>query len=866
MAGVMFGNPNILGWSCEQVAEWFRGLDDVILPYVHFFLNGSINGRKLLSLIPNDLERLGISKIGHQEIILEAIDLLSALHFTLESDNLQSISLKVSCRSKSLYNELKNVRSNPPYPYHKRHSVRILSAVTYVLQASKDMLAWMQKSPFDSGNEYPLVRETVMKLSTEIISAAQNDSLIKESEEKLMDASFKLSEICENLVHNARDPLVIQPATLQIANLRKKPTEELGIHIHSTFNGIHMISAINNQSPAHISGKIEEGDEVIQVNYQTVVGWQHKKLVTLMRENLKEVILTLKRRPHHSSTTNRHKKKKNNLSVMQTFPKVHKRRSGSEQNGCASVPAFISALVPPDQEDGREVDTDNEVFQSGSESTPSLREAKDTKQRRATVSGVSPTLERASLNDSDQTSPESEKDHFDGRKDTIVGTLSITSETHVQKPFPISHHVGADASVDRPGRRQLKFKETPPKLSKNQEPVLLSMSRTDSTRRGKDESSSDEKGADDVKDSRRDTTFNEGSYTIMIVGGIPQKVPTPVDTVDGVQLRHGKKYKAARKVDRRISCKDLGQGDCEGWLDKKKHARGIMQSKWVKRWFVLKAKILYYFRDKADLKAEGLISLPGYKVSQASEIKRKKYAFKLHHTGTTFYFASDRLEDMSKWMNKMALCSISFDMGKGMTASPFAKPGSVPPTIEEQETPYHSESDEESDTSSISSTPPLPDEQASKRNPISGKEKVELHPPDLEPTEVELRTWKNKEKTDPIVGTPNARNQSLESGFKTPDALCHMLDKQDLTIDGKDRKSLRRTIIARSTVLYPVEFDRVKKLQSLERTLKDKESDLKAIESLLLTAEPVTSDELKHFKLKHPHLFGAKHKFLETDL
>jgi hypothetical protein len=72
-----------------------------------------------------------------------------------------------------------------------------------------------------------------------------------------------------------------------------------------------------------------------------------------MRENLKEVILTLKRRPHHSSASNRHKKKKNNLSIIQTFPKVHKRRSGAEQNGCASVPAFISALAPPDQEEDR---------------------------------------------------------------------------------------------------------------------------------------------------------------------------------------------------------------------------------------------------------------------------------------------------------------------------------------------------------------------------------------------------------------------------------------------------------------------------------------------------------------------------------
>jgi connector enhancer of kinase suppressor of Ras 2 len=57
----------------------FSGLDDVILPYVHFFLNNGINGRKLLSLVPDDLEKLGIFKLGHQEIILEAIDLLSAL-------------------------------------------------------------------------------------------------------------------------------------------------------------------------------------------------------------------------------------------------------------------------------------------------------------------------------------------------------------------------------------------------------------------------------------------------------------------------------------------------------------------------------------------------------------------------------------------------------------------------------------------------------------------------------------------------------------------------------------------------------------------------------------------------------------------
>ncbi len=37
----------------------------------------------------------------------------------------------------------------------------------------------------------------------------------------------------------------------------------------------------------------------MQVNYQTVVGWQGKKMVQLMEENPSKVILTLKKRPRH---------------------------------------------------------------------------------------------------------------------------------------------------------------------------------------------------------------------------------------------------------------------------------------------------------------------------------------------------------------------------------------------------------------------------------------------------------------------------------------------------------------------------------------------------------------------------------------
>ena len=45
------------------------------------------------------------------------------------------------------------------------------------------------------------------------------------------------------------------------------------------------------------SARLEPGDEIVQVNYQTIVGWQNKKVVQLMAENPVELILTLKKRP-----------------------------------------------------------------------------------------------------------------------------------------------------------------------------------------------------------------------------------------------------------------------------------------------------------------------------------------------------------------------------------------------------------------------------------------------------------------------------------------------------------------------------------------------------------------------------------------
>lgn len=55
------------------------GLDDSLQQYVHNFEREKINGEQLLKISHQDLEELGVSRIGHQELVLEAVDLLCAL-------------------------------------------------------------------------------------------------------------------------------------------------------------------------------------------------------------------------------------------------------------------------------------------------------------------------------------------------------------------------------------------------------------------------------------------------------------------------------------------------------------------------------------------------------------------------------------------------------------------------------------------------------------------------------------------------------------------------------------------------------------------------------------------------------------------
>uniref|UniRef100_A0A3Q3M719 PH domain-containing protein n=1 Tax=Labrus bergylta TaxID=56723 RepID=A0A3Q3M719_9LABR len=112
---------------------------------------------------------------------------------------------------------------------------------------------------------------------------------------------------------------------------------------------------------------------------------------------------------------------------------------------------------------------------------------------------------------------------------------------------------------------------------------------------------------------------------------------------------------------RRISVKELGKPDHQGWLYRKKESKGFLGMKWKKYWFVLKRTSLYWYANQLAEKAEGYIDLTNFMIDVAMECK-KKHAFKACHPQVMmFFFAAESHDEMTVWLNKLGLASIQYE-------------------------------------------------------------------------------------------------------------------------------------------------------------------------------------------------------------
>uniref|UniRef100_A0A667ZZY4 Connector enhancer of kinase suppressor of Ras 2b n=1 Tax=Myripristis murdjan TaxID=586833 RepID=A0A667ZZY4_9TELE len=263
-------------WSTSQVVDWMKGLDDCLQQYVCVFERGGVCGERLLRISHAELEELGVSRIGHQELILEAVDLLCALNSGLETESVRTLAHKLGASAKNLQNFISGRRrsSQSESRSSRRLPNDLLTSVVDLITAAKSLLAWLDRSPFAAVADYSVTRNNVIQLCLELTTIVQQDCTVFETENKILHVCKTLSEVCEHIVCVSSDPLVSQSAHLELVHLTNiKPSEGLGMYIKSTYDGLHVITGTTEGSPADRCKKIHAGDEVIQVNHQTVVSF-----------------------------------------------------------------------------------------------------------------------------------------------------------------------------------------------------------------------------------------------------------------------------------------------------------------------------------------------------------------------------------------------------------------------------------------------------------------------------------------------------------------------------------------------------------------------------------------------------------------
>uniref|UniRef100_A0A8C1QJ64 Connector enhancer of kinase suppressor of Ras 2a n=1 Tax=Cyprinus carpio TaxID=7962 RepID=A0A8C1QJ64_CYPCA len=614
-------------WSPSQVVDWMKGLDDCLQQYIKNFEREKVGGDQLLRITHQELEDLGVSRIGHQELILEAVDLLCALNYGLETENLKTLSHKLNASAKNLQNFITGRRRSGHYDGRTTRKLPndFLTSVVDLIAAAKSLLAWLDRSPFAAVTDYSVTRNNVIQLCLELTTIVQQDCTVYETENKILHVCKTLSGVCDHIISLSSDPLVSQSAHLEVVQLANiKPTEGLGMYIKSTYDGLHVITGTTEGSPADRCKKIHAGDEVIQVNHQTVP--------------------VIPRSPTSSSAT-----------PTSTISTPSKRDSSALQD--LYIPPPPSEPYTPRDEKGIVPGEVGVPIAKGSESPNSFL---DQEYRRRF-----PLMEEEAVLYCYEYDPN--HGPTTSRRDSTptYGRLRPIS-------MPVEYNWVPDyedpARMKREGRREnsmLRYVSD----EKAVELAGRSMKR-DTGKRGKKKS---EKSGSPTHYALLPTLQME------VLRQESMNTPNPdstsvYHTFQGSSLLSKTKKKSkgdhlsflsssaplSSISKRRISCKDLGRGDCEGWLWKKKDAKSYFSQKWKKYWFVLKDACLYWYMNEEDEKAEGFVSLPEFKIDRASEC-RKKYAFKACHPKIkSFYFAADGVDDMNRWLSRLNMAAAGY--------------------------------------------------------------------------------------------------------------------------------------------------------------------------------------------------------------
>ncbi|KAE9555502.1 hypothetical protein FO519_001270 [Halicephalobus sp. NKZ332] len=258
------------------------------LPDESAFRKARITGQILLLVDDAELSQMGITSAFVREKVLHAIQLLQYYSYNIHNENLQKLALMITLDVNNLIQAI--ARASPVIEQFNNGSDQlagpkltavlnsVLMGFSVVYEHVKKLVFWLDRAPFENQKEYIQLRDKITELILEMLDSVnpQNRRFMPVSE-VLYDRGLKLQEICRQLVFST-DPAILYIPYFTTAFIRNTEFKSYGINFQSVFNGINLITSIDQESPAERCKKLNAGDEILEVNGETVIGWNYEKV------------------------------------------------------------------------------------------------------------------------------------------------------------------------------------------------------------------------------------------------------------------------------------------------------------------------------------------------------------------------------------------------------------------------------------------------------------------------------------------------------------------------------------------------------------------------------------------------------------
>ncbi|XP_013870826.1 connector enhancer of kinase suppressor of ras 1 isoform X2 [Austrofundulus limnaeus] len=287
----------IASWSEERVTKWLQGLDAPMSQYQ--VSEWSLSGAGLLSLTSLDLEKLGVHKIGHQELILEAVEKLCSLSYGFGGESLKVLTEKLSALAHTLQMNIQSRWRLNGYDGRSttKLSTGVLTVVVELITSAKGLFSLLNRYQFFQLSGYTDTKD-ILNHCKQLGDIVHKETTVYEKEKEIISVCRQLVEICDEILNSSPDTLLTHTAQLESVDLVPvAPGDQLGIEITSTSSSNHYVTGAAAEPSTDAYLRVLAGDEVVQVNDQIVVGWSRANLLKKLQENSNGVTLVLKKIP-----------------------------------------------------------------------------------------------------------------------------------------------------------------------------------------------------------------------------------------------------------------------------------------------------------------------------------------------------------------------------------------------------------------------------------------------------------------------------------------------------------------------------------------------------------------------------------------